>query len=96
MNLEEHVFLNVKNESIVMSYDKLNNFPWWIISRQSCIHIFTGLTFAMVLITAIKSILLVSVSMRASMNLHQKMFDGIIKANMFFFNTNSSGTKKIV
>lgn len=93
VNLEEHVFRNVKSESVEISYDTLNTFPWWIIPRQTCINVFAGLIFTMVLIVAIKSILFVSVCVSASMNLHNKMLVGITKATMFFFNTNSSGTK---
>jgi ATP-binding cassette subfamily C (CFTR/MRP) protein 4 len=29
--------------------------------------------------------------MKASMNLHNKMFNAITRATMYFFNTNSSG-----
>lgn len=63
----------------------------WTISRHTCIIVFAVFTFAMILATLIRSATFVSVCMKASMNLHNKMFNAITRATMYFFNTNSSG-----
>ncbi|XP_025405942.1 probable multidrug resistance-associated protein lethal(2)03659 isoform X3 [Sipha flava] len=63
----------------------------WTISRQTCIIVFAVFTFSMILATLIRSATFVSVCMKASMNLHNKMFNAITRATMYFFNTNSSG-----
>lgn len=65
----------------------------WPVSRQTCVNVFALITLTVILVTAVKSIMFVSVCMKASMNLHNKMFYSIIRATMYFFNTNSSGTE---
>lgn len=64
---------------------------WWTISRPTCVVVFAVLTFSMILATLVRSATFVSVCMKASMNLHNKMFNAITRATMYFFNTNSSG-----
>lgn len=45
----------------------------------------------MVSTTLIKTVTTISVCMKASMKLHDKVFYALTRANMYFFNTNSSG-----
>lgn len=59
--------------------------------RYLDIYIFTGIIVATVLITLCRTFLFFNVAMRASKNLHNKMFHGISRASMYFFNTNPSG-----
>lgn len=99
MNLEELGFHNEtkvtskKTQSLTSDLLLLLTY-----SRETCIIIFTVITFSMVTISLIGSATFVSVCMKASINLHNNMFNSITKATMYFFNTNSSGkiiTKKL-
>lgn len=63
-----------------------------IMSRETCVYVFTILTVTTVLITLVRSYMFFFMCMRASRRLHDKMFDSITRATMYFFNTNSSGT----
>jgi ATP-binding cassette, subfamily C (CFTR/MRP), member 4 len=91
VNLEEHVFRNVINAPIAESDNNLSTFLWWSISRQTCIYVFSVITLIIIIISAIRSVLFVSVRMKASLNLHNNMFNALIKAKIYFFNTNPSG-----
>lgn len=107
VNLEEHVFRYVDNSTLSTTvvnstFAAVDNntsttsvesptLLWWSISRQMCVVVFAVLTFAMILATLIRSATFVSVCMKASMTLHNKMFNAITRATMYFFNTNSSG-----
>lgn len=107
VNLEEHVFhhsddnnmlttidnstLTSTNNSTTTTDEISDTLLWWSISRQTCITVFAVFTFSMILATLIRSATFVSVCMKASMNLHNKMFNAITRATMYFFNTNSSG-----
>jgi ATP-binding cassette subfamily C (CFTR/MRP) protein 4 len=55
------------------------------------ICIFSGIILLTILIALSRSFLFVSITMRASRNLHNAMLDGVSRASMYFFNTNSSG-----
>lgn len=66
-----------------------NNF----ISRQTCIIVFTVLILTMILANFIKSITLMSVCMKASLNLHNDMFNALTRATMYFINTDTSGNQ---
>ncbi|CAI6364367.1 unnamed protein product [Macrosiphum euphorbiae] len=84
VNLEEHVFRDVTNVAD-------NKFIWWSISRQTCINVFTATIVIMIITAVIRSVLFVSVCMKASMTLHNNMFKALTKATIYFFNTNPSG-----
>jgi ATP-binding cassette, subfamily C (CFTR/MRP), member 4 len=55
------------------------------------VYVFSFITIATVLVTLWRSFMFFNVAMRASKNLHNKMFVGITHASMYFFNTNPSG-----
>ncbi|XP_073845798.1 probable multidrug resistance-associated protein lethal(2)03659 isoform X2 [Musca autumnalis] len=55
------------------------------------IYIFTLITVATIVTSIASCFLFFKVAMRASQNLHNSMFRGIIRASMYFFNTNPSG-----
>lgn len=59
--------------------------------RHIDIYIFTAITVLTVVITLSRSFFFFNFAMKASMKLHDSMFDGISKATMYFFNTNPSG-----
>jgi len=91
VNLEEHVFQNESSVSTSIFNDSLNNIWWMTISRQTCINVFGCITFFLILITTIRLITFVSISMSASIRLHNNMFNTLIRATIYFFNTNLSG-----
>lgn len=72
------------------SVSSSSGFPFYL-STDMCIYIFSGLTVGTVLVTLFRSYLFFFMCMRASMRLHDRMFDSITRATMRFFNTNSSG-----
>ncbi|XP_050545467.1 probable multidrug resistance-associated protein lethal(2)03659 isoform X2 [Daktulosphaira vitifoliae] len=94
VNLEENVFQKQSYNSsmntnvIVSENDSIFS---WFTTRNGCIIVFSVITFAMIVAALIRSITFVAVCMKASMNLHNKMFNCITRATMYFFNTNSSG-----
>ncbi|XP_060873079.1 ATP-binding cassette sub-family C member 4-like isoform X2 [Metopolophium dirhodum] len=84
VNLEEHVFRNVLRVAD-------NKLIWWSMSRQTCINVFSATIVIMIITVVIRSVLFVSVCMKASMTLHNNMFKALTKATIYFFNTNPSG-----
>ena len=74
------------------AYDtSLDNTTFGLLSRETCIYIYTAVTVGTIVITLVRSITFFSVCMRASVNLHDLMFRSITRATMYFFNTNPSG-----
>uniref|UniRef100_A0A8D8Y1X0 Probable multidrug resistance-associated protein lethal(2)03659 n=3 Tax=Cacopsylla melanoneura TaxID=428564 RepID=A0A8D8Y1X0_9HEMI len=61
------------------------------LTRLDFIYLFTAITVAMVFFTVVRSIAFVQMCMRASMKLHNQMFDSITQATMYFFNKNPAG-----
>ncbi|XP_050059327.1 ATP-binding cassette sub-family C member 4-like isoform X1 [Aphis gossypii] len=90
VNLEETVFqkANLSSPNIKNSI----TIGWWSINRETCIYIFTAITLLVVITTSFKSLISVSVFIKASINLHKNMFNALIRAKMNFFNTNLSGS----
>ncbi|XP_046426437.1 probable multidrug resistance-associated protein lethal(2)03659 isoform X1 [Neodiprion fabricii] len=62
----------------------------WL-SRDICIYIYTFLVVGTVVLTLLRSFSFYGMAMRASKRLHDRMFRGISRATMRFFNMNSSG-----
>jgi ATP-binding cassette subfamily C (CFTR/MRP) protein 4 len=62
-----------------------------MLSRETCIYIYTAVTVGTVVATLARSFAFFSVCMRASIHLHDSMFRSITRATMYFFNTNPSG-----
>ncbi|XP_050545468.1 probable multidrug resistance-associated protein lethal(2)03659 [Daktulosphaira vitifoliae] len=86
VSLEENVFHN----SSIHSQSNITPSEGFI-TRNFCIIVFAVFTFTMIASTLIRSVTFVSICMRASMNLHNRMFNSITRATMYFFNSNSSG-----
>jgi len=55
------------------------------------ITVYVFLMVATILSTIVRSASLVTMTTKASMNLHNRMFNSTIRTTMFFFNTNTSG-----
>lgn len=91
MNLEDHFLSNTNSETTSSNAHTLLTFLWWPMSRKSCCIIYAVLICMMILTAAIRSVTFVSVCMTASINLHDKMFNALTRATIYFFNTNSSG-----
>lgn len=68
-----------------------NSTSFWDFSRETSIYIYSGITATTIIVTLIRSLAFFTVCMRASIRLHDKMFNSIIHATMRFFNTNTSG-----
>ncbi|XP_014275661.1 probable multidrug resistance-associated protein lethal(2)03659 [Halyomorpha halys] len=63
----------------------------FVFSRDTCIYVFTGLTVATIIVTLFRSFYFFYSCMQASINLHNRMFESITRATMWFFNNNISG-----
>ncbi|XP_012274748.1 probable multidrug resistance-associated protein lethal(2)03659 [Orussus abietinus] len=61
------------------------------LSSEVCIYIYTALTVLTIIVTLARSFSFFAMCMRASMRLHNRMFQCICRATMRFFNTNTSG-----
>lgn len=59
--------------------------------RLHYVYVYSALMIGMVYVVAQKSATFFSACLRASQNIHNKLFDGIIHAKMYFFHTNASG-----
>ncbi|XP_001946763.2 multidrug resistance-associated protein 4 [Acyrthosiphon pisum] len=92
VNLEEHVFQNESSVSTSTFNESLSNIWWMTISRQTCINVFGCITLFLIIVTTIRLITFVSISMSASKHLHNNMFNTLIRATIYFFNTNLSGS----
>ncbi|XP_026807194.1 probable multidrug resistance-associated protein lethal(2)03659 isoform X3 [Rhopalosiphum maidis] len=96
INLEEHVFFSIdhlesNNNNRSLTNNPSNTLIPWIVSRNTCIIVFTVITLSIIISTLIRSALFVSVCTTSSTNLHNRMLGSIIRATMYFFNKNASG-----
>lgn len=57
------------------------------------IYTFTALTVALIIFVVLRSFSFYNFTIRASQRLHDAMCNGIIRAQMYFFSSNPSGTK---
>ncbi|KAK4878922.1 hypothetical protein RN001_007068 [Aquatica leii] len=62
-----------------------------ITSRNYFVYIYSGITVAIVVLTVLRNNMSYIVCMRSSINLHDSMFDSVVRATLQFFNENSSG-----
>ncbi|KAF0754251.1 multidrug resistance-associated protein 4-like, partial [Aphis craccivora] len=94
INLEENVFRTVNssksnNTSATVLPDEL--LTSLSESKKSCIIIFAGLTFFIIIAAIVQSTIFVSVCTEASMTLHNRMFKSITRAKMDFLNISPTG-----
>ncbi|XP_077301224.1 putative multidrug resistance-associated protein lethal(2)03659 [Arctopsyche grandis] len=61
------------------------------LSREQCLFIYLGLILMSIILTLSKLIWFFNLCIKASINLHNSMFGGIIRATMLFFHNNASG-----
>jgi len=55
------------------------------------VMIYVILMVSLIVTAIIRSAVFVNITTKASINLHNQMFNSIIRSTMFFFNTNSTG-----
>jgi ABC-type multidrug transport system fused ATPase/permease subunit len=67
----------------------------WL-TTDICIYIYTALIIGVIVISLVRAFAFYGTCMRASENLHNKMFYAITRATMAFFNNNPSGTIKFI
>lgn len=68
-----------------------DTFLWWTITRRTCIAVYAAITVTTVVTVFVRCSLFVRFFINVSTNLHNDMFNAMIRATMLFFNTNSSG-----
>ena len=61
------------------------------ISRNACVYIYSVITVLTIVVTLTRSFAFFTTCMKASVRLHDRMFQSISRATMLFFNTNMSG-----
>ncbi|XP_012339261.1 probable multidrug resistance-associated protein lethal(2)03659 [Apis florea] len=83
VNMEEK-YVNETNDKIEIDWKG----P---LSREYCIYLYTGLVISTIIITFIRSFTFFTTCMKASIRLHDRMFQSLSQARMRFFNTNTSG-----
>lgn len=83
--IEESVNVNEVWGNFTTFWDNLKN------DKNFDIYVFSIITIATVLVTIGRSFHFFNFAMRASKNLHNSMFNGLIRASMHFFHTNPSG-----
>lgn len=71
--------------------DPSATFLWWTITRRTCIGVYTAITVTMVVTVFMRCLMFVRFFTNISTNLHNDMFNVVIRATMHFFNTNLSG-----
>ena len=62
---------------------------WWTSERH--IYFYSGGIIVLFFLMIFSSFAFYRMCLRVSMNLHNKLFQGITRATMYFFNTNSTG-----
>lgn len=85
-------WVNTEMASWVRSDNGTMDFQWsGPLSRNEIIYIYSGLTMGIACIYVVQTFTYYAVCMRASKNLHAQMFRSIVRAVMYFYNTNPAG-----
>lgn len=94
---EEYVLHNTisynvsNNNGTLSSSDSFTTLLFSSNFRQNCVILYAVILFVLVVTIIARCVTYVMFCTRASINVHNQMFDRFIKATMFFFNTRSSG-----
>lgn len=89
--LHNTISSNTSNSNGTSSSDSFSTLLFSSNFRQNCMILYTVIIFFLIVIIVVRTVTYVSFCMRASINMHNQMFNRFIKATMFFFNTKSSG-----
>ncbi|XP_049301233.1 uncharacterized protein LOC125774907 [Anopheles funestus] len=85
---DNHTILSSRDVRILLQEQtNVSNF----IERQQYIWIYSGLIILLVILVVQRSFSFFYVCLRISVNLHDRLFRGLTRATMHFFNTNPSG-----
>ncbi|XP_035901949.1 multidrug resistance-associated protein 4 [Anopheles stephensi] len=85
---DNHTILSSRDVRILLKEQTdVSNF----IERQQYIWIYSGLIILLVILVVQRSFSFFYVCLRISVNLHDRLFRGLTRATMHFFNTNPSG-----
>lgn len=79
------------NNYTLMSYELSFIIPNSLNVHQIYMSIYAIIIILMIASLLIRASTIVSFFIAVSMSLHRKMFNAVIRATMYFFNTNSSG-----
>jgi len=99
---EEYVLHNTisynvsNNNGTLSSSDSFTTLLFSSNFRQNCVILYAVILFVLVVTIIARCVTYVMFCTRASINVHNQMFDRFIKATMFFFNTRSSGNYLIL
>ncbi|CAH1736107.1 unnamed protein product [Aphis gossypii] len=72
-------------------HDPSNLLLWLNNHHEYYVIIYAFFMVSLIIAVIIRSVIFVKISMKASINLHNRMFNSIVGTTMSFFNTNSSG-----
>ncbi|XP_076231417.1 putative multidrug resistance-associated protein lethal(2)03659 isoform X2 [Calliopsis andreniformis] len=85
-------WVNTEVASWVRNENGTMDFQWHgPLSRHGIIYLYSGLTLGVVCAYVFQTFIYYAVCMRASKNLHAQMFRSIVRAVMYFYNTNPAG-----
>ena len=85
-------WVNTEVASWVRTVNGTMDFQWsGPLSRHGIIYLYSGLAMGVVCVYVFQTFTYYGVCMRASKNLHANMFRSIVRAVMYFYNTNPAG-----
>lgn len=96
VDLEDHYFgliyqfVDTKNDTFTTIQPTNKSIPW-VVSRKTCIIVFTILTILIIISAFTEVVFLVSICTTASLNLYNRMYNSITRATIAFLNKNPSG-----
>lgn len=79
------------DSSVNMTCEVSDTLSLSLICRQTYIIVYAALVMFLLIACIIRSMTFASVMTKASLNLHSGMFNAIIRATVYFFDTNPSG-----
>ncbi|CAH1736108.1 unnamed protein product [Aphis gossypii] len=82
---------NTFNNSLSETHDPSNLLLWFNNNNEFYVIIYTFFMVSLIISVIIRSAIFVQITMKASINLHNRMFNSIVGTTMSFFNINSSG-----
>ncbi|PSN47509.1 hypothetical protein C0J52_02251 [Blattella germanica] len=80
-----------RNFSNTTSHNEENMPSYWLPDTETCIYVYAGLIAAIIIFAIGCTMSFFKICMKASENLHNTMFESIVRASMWFFNNNPSG-----
>ncbi|KFB46273.1 AGAP004602-PA-like protein [Anopheles sinensis] len=88
----DDISLNGTNYSSILKIPtKLEGSIFTRLSREQCILMYATAMLCMFVLSLSRSFLFFYICLRATIRLHDRLFRGITRATMYFFNTNPSG-----